>query len=201
MKSVLFLLLITLTLTISDKEIIQQLLNGAFEQNKLPKPTTIVDCIDDTSAHQIVVFGGQVLDKAAKGSIGDLISLPKLIKDFGESLNPAVGECLDGNAEFESLGLKYNPNNDSSDVIEKKVITYVTLHYLTVHKWLGDLDDTWHAANYYQVGFKGATYGHNILGLSEESPMKVFKSFTGLGHSHVAKIIKELRHLQSELKL
>jgi len=83
---------------ISDKDIIQQALNGAFDQNKLPQPTTIVPCIDDASAHQIVVFIGQVLDKAAKGSLSDLIALPNLIKDFGNSLNPAVSTCLDGNA-------------------------------------------------------------------------------------------------------
>ena len=45
----------------TDKEIIQQLLNGLFEQNKLPDPTTIVPCIDDATAHKIVVFAGQVL--------------------------------------------------------------------------------------------------------------------------------------------
>lgn len=98
MRSIVLVLVFTLAFTLTDKEIIQQLLDGAFEQNHLPKPTTILPCIDDASAHQIVVFGGQVLDKAAKGSISDLLALPKLIKDFGENLNPAVGECLDGNA-------------------------------------------------------------------------------------------------------
>lgn len=168
MKAVVLLALLALTLSLTDKEIIQQALNGGFTQNKLPNPTTIVPCIDDVSAHQIVVFVGTVLDKAAKGSLSDLLSLPKLIKDFGDTLNPAVGECLDGNAELDKLSAIYNPKNESSDAIEKKIITYVTLHYLTVHKWLGDLDDTWHAANYYQVGFKGATYAHNVLGLSVE---------------------------------
>ena len=83
---------------ITDKEIIQQTLNGLFEENKLKDPTTIVPCIDDVSAHKIVVFIGQLLDKAAKGSLSDLLSLPTLIKDFGNSLDPAVGTCLDGNA-------------------------------------------------------------------------------------------------------
>ena len=168
MKYIVLLFLATLAFSLTDKEILQLCMNGGFEQNKLPDPTTITPCIDDASAHQIVVFIGQVLDKAAKGSLSDLLSLPKLIKDFGNSLNPAVGECLDGNAELDAIGLKYNPNNASSDEIEKKIITYVTLHYLTVHKWLGDVDDTWHAGNYYQVGYKGATYAHNVLGLSDE---------------------------------
>jgi len=188
---------------VSDKDIIQQALNGAFEQNKLPQPKTIVPCIDDTSAHQIVVFAGSILDKAAKGSLSDLLSIPGMVKDFGNQLNPAVGQCLDGNAEFAALGLKYNPKNESSDAIEKKVIAYVTLHYLTVHKWLVDVDDTWHAANYYQVGFKGATYGHSILGLSEE--VEEMKSFGNHHkkhhHNHIKALLKELRHLAKKYQI
>ena len=57
----------------TDKETIQLILNGLFEQNKLPDPTTIVPCIDDNTAHKIVVFAGQVLEKAASGSVKDLL--------------------------------------------------------------------------------------------------------------------------------
>ena len=65
-------------------------MNGAFEQNKLSDPKTIVPCIDDKSANQIVVFVGKILDKAAKGSISDLISIIQDIKDFGDKLDPKV---------------------------------------------------------------------------------------------------------------
>jgi hypothetical protein len=60
MKSTLIVLLtiICLSIALTDKEIIQQTLNGLFEQNKLKDPTTIVPCIDDASAHKIVVFIG-----------------------------------------------------------------------------------------------------------------------------------------------
>ena len=51
-------ILLVSTLSLTDKEIIQQTLNGLFEQNKLPDPTTIVPCIDDATAHKIVVFAG-----------------------------------------------------------------------------------------------------------------------------------------------
>jgi hypothetical protein len=54
-------------------------------------------------------------------------------------------------------------------VIEKKVIAYVTLHYLEVHKWLGDLNNNWKAGKYYQVGFDGASYGHKVLGSSKSA--------------------------------
>ena len=60
MRKILVLLfaLLVLAQTATDKEIIQQALNGLFEENKLPDPTTVVPCIDDATAHKIVVFGG-----------------------------------------------------------------------------------------------------------------------------------------------
>jgi hypothetical protein len=75
---------------------------------------------------------------------------------------------LNGNAEFQTLGLKYGVSNTTdTSALEKKIIAYVTLHYLTVHKWLGSLNDNWKAAKYYQVGFDAATYGHSVLQVSE----------------------------------
>ena len=166
-KIVCLLVLLAVATSITDKEIIQQSLNGLFEQNKLPDPTTIVPCIDDTTAHKIVLFIGEVLEKAAKGSISDLVSLINLIKAFGDQIPQSVKDCLDGNAEFKALGLKYGIDDTTdSSVIEKKVIAYVTLHYLEVHKWFGDLNTLWKGGKYYQVGFDGAGYGHKVLGLA-----------------------------------
>jgi hypothetical protein len=69
---------------LTGKETLQQGLNGLFEQNKLPDTTTIVPCIDETTASKIVKFIGEVLEKAAKGSVSDLISLKNLIQKFGD---------------------------------------------------------------------------------------------------------------------
>jgi hypothetical protein len=44
-----------------------------FQANKLPNSTTIVPCIDDNTAHKIVAFIGDVFEKAAKGSVKDLV--------------------------------------------------------------------------------------------------------------------------------
>lgn len=63
----------------TDKDTLQSLMNGLFEQNKLPDPKTIVPCFDDKTAHDTVVFIGTLLDKAAKGSLSDLLSLKDLI--------------------------------------------------------------------------------------------------------------------------
>ena len=107
----------------SDKDTIQQLLNGLFEQNKLKDPTTIVPCLDDATAHKIVIFIGDVLEKAAKGSPSDINKLVQEIKDFGDQIPQSVKDCLDGNEEFKELGKKYGIDDSSnSSAIEKKVL-------------------------------------------------------------------------------
>jgi hypothetical protein len=127
-----------------------------------------VPCIDDTTAHKIVLFIGEVLEKAAKGSVTDLIQLVNLIKAFGDQVPQSVKDCLDGNAEFKTLGLKYGVTDTTdTSALEKKIIAYVTLHYLEVHRWLGDLNSNWKAEKPYQVGFDAGTYGHKVLGISE----------------------------------
>lgn len=72
---ILILALLAVANTLTDKEILQQGLNGFFEQNKLPDSTTIVPCSDDDTAHKIVVFIGETLQRAARGSITDLIAM------------------------------------------------------------------------------------------------------------------------------
>ena len=156
----------------------QQGLNGLFQQNSLANPTSIVPCFDDATAHKVVVFVGQVLEKAAKGSISDLLGLKDLIQEFGNSIPESVKTCLDGNAEFKALGLKYGiDDNTDTSALEKKVITYVTLHYLTVHKWLGNLNDEWKAGKYYQTGFDGAGYGHSILQLTLRERLEKIRKY------------------------
>lgn len=166
--------LITEEPNLTNKEILQQGLNGLFEENKLKDPTTIVPCIDEATAKKIVDFIGTVLEKAAKGSISDLISLVDLIKNFGDQIPQTVKDCLDGNAEFKALGLKYGIDDTTdTSALEKKVIAYVTLHYLQVHKWFGTLNDEWKGGKYYQTGFDGATYAHTVLGITAEDIRKL----------------------------
>ena len=68
-----------------------------YEENKLPSSQKVVPCFDDDSAHKTVVFVGTLLDKAAKGSISDLLSLKDLVEAFGKSLPDSVKDCLSGN--------------------------------------------------------------------------------------------------------
>ena len=111
------------------------------------------------------------MEKAAKGTVTDIINLIHIIKDFGNQIPQSVKDCLDGNAEFKALGLKYGIDDTTDpDKIEKKVIEYVAAHYLTVHKWLGDMNNDWKAGKAYQVGYAAAVHAHEILKLSEETP-------------------------------
>lgn len=61
-------------------------------------PTTVVQCFDEKSAHDTVVFVGVLLEKAAKGSISDLIGLKDLVEQFGSSIPKAVKDCLSADA-------------------------------------------------------------------------------------------------------
>lgn len=48
--------------------------------------------------------------------------------------------------------------------MERKLITYVTLHYLNVHKWFISMNDQWTAGNYYETGHEFALDVHTMLG-------------------------------------
>jgi len=77
------------------------------------------------------------LDKASSGSLSDLLALPALLKEFAKSIPPTVGQCLhlDNNTDTAAFLNAYgNPQSDPK--IATKVIEYVTLHYLHVHKTL-----------------------------------------------------------------
>jgi hypothetical protein len=159
--------LISLSLAMTDKEIIQNGLNGLFEQSKLPDPKTIVPCIDDVSAHDIVVFFGQLVSKAANGTFSDFISLHQFILDFKDKLEPKVKKCLTKNPEFKALAVAYKVQDDDFNTLDRKVWSYFVLHYLTVRKWFIDLDDHWRVGNYYQVGYDAGKYLNKVFGVGE----------------------------------
>lgn len=125
-------------------------------------------CIDDTTADSIISFGGSLLAKACSASIADFAAIVKMVQDFGDSIPQKVKDCLDGNKELAALGLKYGITPDTDPAtIEKKILTYVTLHYLEAHKQVCDWSDLWKAGKFYNVGSQGGAYAHKILGGSK----------------------------------
>ena len=167
---VLLLTLLTLVSSLTDKEILQQALNGFTAENQLPDSTTIIACLDDDTASRTVAFIGDTLKKAASGSLTDLINLVPEIEKFLNSLPEPVKTCLINNKEAQAIGLKYGitPETDPQSII-KKLVSYATLHYLQVHKWFVSVNDLWQGGKYYQTGFDGAGYLHNIFKASSKS--------------------------------
>ena len=89
------------------------------------------------------------------------------------------------NAEFKALGLKYGIDDSTdSSVIEKKVIAYVTLHYLEVHKELGKWNDEWKGKKYYQTGYDMAKFGHKVLSLTPEA-IQMIREIWWLNEHHI----------------
>lgn len=67
------------------------------------------------------------------------------------------------------MASKYGITPDSDpEVIIKKVLAYVTLHYLEAHKEVGNWNSLWIAGKYYEVGYNAGAYAHKILGMSME---------------------------------
>ena len=156
----------------SDQDILQDLLNGVFEPNKLPDPTTIVKCFDDASAKNTVAFVGTILHEAALLTPTNPKEIQKIKDDaqkFSDSLPQAVKDCLNGNAELTALAAKYGIDDKTDkDALEKKVIAYITTHFLSVHKSLQDIDNTWHKGSHKETGNKLASLGHEIIKMTPE---------------------------------
>lgn len=65
-------------------------------------------CFEADTSHNIVVFLGQVLEKAAKGSVADLLQVIQLVKTFGSTIPDATIDCLGRSQEIYTIGFKYN---------------------------------------------------------------------------------------------
>jgi len=152
-------------LGISNIDIIQLFLNGLFEANGLADPTTITPCIDDESAAKIVQFIPELFKAVGKASVFNYNKVIDLVKNFGDSLNPAVGECLDNNAELETLGNKFciSAHGDNS-AVQKKAETYVATHFLGIQSSCRNIENEWNKGNYYDAGKLASKLGHEVTG-------------------------------------
>jgi hypothetical protein len=108
------------------------------------------------------------LHDAGRASVADINKIKKEVEDFGNTLNPAVGECLDGNAELEALGVKFGitPGMDKT-ALETRVISYITFHILGVEAKIKKIEDSWNAGDFYGAGVKASDLGHEVLGKSK----------------------------------
>jgi hypothetical protein len=94
---VLLILLVSAFTQLTDKQKLQFGLDGAFVQNGLAPPTTIINCFDDASAAATIAYISASFDQAAQANLADLISLIPTMPIFGHSLPSSVKSCLAGN--------------------------------------------------------------------------------------------------------
>jgi len=143
---------------------LQQLLNGGFEQAGLSDPTTIVSCLDATTAQNLVSLLGEVLSQAADGTLADISKIEQEIESFVSSVPQAVQACLTGNQEVVSVLKAYNIDIQDPAAVKKKVESYVILHFEAAKKDVGQANSDFQAGNYNTVGKEGGTFAQLIFG-------------------------------------
>ncbi|KAL4436009.1 hypothetical protein ABPG74_022244 [Tetrahymena malaccensis] len=141
----------------ANQDILQQVINGFYEQNNLADPSTIVPCIDSTTAANIVALVPQVLKKAS--SALTIASVATLVENFVKTLNPAVGECLKGNAEVAELATVF----DVSGITQQAAISWATGHVGTVTGEASTLNKLWSSASYNQLGNNASSFAHTVI--------------------------------------
>ncbi|KAL4486044.1 hypothetical protein ABPG72_003978 [Tetrahymena utriculariae] len=141
----------------ANQDILQQVINGFYEQNNLADPTTIVPCIDTTTAANIVALVPQVLKKAS--SALTIAQVATLVENFVKTLNPAVGECLKGNAEVAELATQF----DVSGITQQAVINWATGHVGTVTGEASTLNKLWSSGSYNQLGNNSSSFTHTVI--------------------------------------
>jgi len=107
---------------------LQLVLKGLAGQAKLPNPTTIGDCLDETTAKGVMDLIGRALADLAAGKFSDLDALIQAVKDFAAGVPKEIGDCVDTNAEAIALQKAYGIYQADPDVIIAKVKKYILVH-------------------------------------------------------------------------
>jgi hypothetical protein len=64
----------------------QQVFNGIFEANNVTQTNKPLACLDDNVMKSSVALIGELLQKGAKGSVADLISLADIVSQYLDSI-------------------------------------------------------------------------------------------------------------------
>lgn len=118
-----------------------------------------------------MAFVSAVLPDAASSSVQQLINTIPETKQFYDDLPESVKHCLHQDKEGQALAAKYGITSATSQFdIEKTLITYATLHFLSLHKWFGHENDLWQSQQYEKTGYDGAAFLHNVFHATQEVP-------------------------------
>jgi len=163
MRSIVFTIVVACLLAVScnaeflsrprdsdPQQILQQYLNGFFEQAGLPDPTTIVTtCFDEDSARLTDNAVSAFVDQLARQQI---VAAEKTAFDYIKEIPPSVGKCLSQNAEAKQALDAYGLNNLTPTQFVLKIAQYDLTHYNLIEQFLTGCDQAIEAQNYTQAG-------------------------------------------------
>lgn len=141
----------------ANQNTLTQIIDGFYEQNGLADPSTIVPCIDTTTAANIVNFVPGFLKKAS--SALTIASAITSAQSFVQTLNPAVATCLQGNAEVAELSTVFNV----SGINPSTAISWATSHISTVTGEAATLNKLWSAGSFNAFGNNASSFVHTVL--------------------------------------
>jgi hypothetical protein len=153
-----------------DKQTLQTLFNGFFEQAGLPDPQTVVSCFDDSSATLTVQTLGTILHAAAKN---DISGAENAAKNYMAQLPQPVQDCMKNNAEIQTALTAYHLTGLTPQELQQKVEKYALAHFLALHKDAVQADNDFQAGKYSDVGKEAGSilqkiFGNGMTGLNDD---------------------------------
>jgi phosphoglycerate dehydrogenase-like enzyme len=154
-----------------DRDTLQQLFNGFFEQANLADPTTVVQCFDDSSATLTVQTLGTILAAAAKN---DIAGAENAAKNYIAQLPKPVQDCMNTNTEIQTALTAYHITGLTPQQIQQKVEKYALTHFIALHKDAVQANNDFQAGNYQQVGHEAGgilqgIFGNGMRGFTDDA--------------------------------
>jgi hypothetical protein len=144
-----------------DRDTLQQVFNGFWEQAGLSDPQTAVACFDDNSATQAVNALGNALSQLASNNV---VGAEKTLTDFGNNLPDSAKTCLSSNSEVQSMLSAYHIQGLTPPQVEEKIVKYMLTHILSLHKQAVQANNDFQSGNYKAVGTEGGVIVQQIFG-------------------------------------
>jgi uncharacterized protein YejL (UPF0352 family)/phosphoglycerate dehydrogenase-like enzyme len=154
-----------------DRDTLQLLYNGLFEEGGLLDPVSVLSCYDDKSASLTVSSLGTLLVQLAANNY---IAAQQTIKTYQASIPQSVNDCLGNNGEITGLLIKYNIAGLTYDQVQAKVQKYVVTHLIPLHKDILQANTDFQGSRFPQVGQKAGQIAQQIFGTSRRFRVSQF---------------------------
>ena len=149
-----------------DRDTLQQVFNGFWEQASLADPQTAVSCFDDNSATQAVNALGNTLSELANNNVA---GAEKTVTDFVKTLPQPVKDCLGANDEVQNMLSAYKIKGLTPSQVESKLVKFLVTHIFSLHKDAVQANSNFQSGNYKPVGTEGGVIAQQVFGSGRKS--------------------------------